>query len=173
MLMADLFGRECCVVGAEASPRRLRSMAALCRRWGSPNIRLVLADGNHPPFARGFDAVLIDAPCSGLGTLGRHPDIRWRLTPDDIPRHAKRQRALLDALAPLVRRGGRLVYATCSLEEEETTGVVLDFLGNDPALRIADVPEWARPYAGSDGLVRTCPGREPVDGFFVAPLERA
>jgi 16S rRNA (cytosine967-C5)-methyltransferase len=173
MLIADLLGSAGRVVAAEASRKRLRSMATLCRRWGAPNIRLVLADGNRPPFAGGFDSVLIDAPCTGLGTLGRHPDIRWRVQPDDVPRHAERQRALLAALAKLVRSGGRVVYATCSLEEEETSEVVRDFLSRDPSFRIARVPDWARPYAAPDGFVRTLPEREAVDGFFAATLERA
>jgi 16S rRNA (cytosine967-C5)-methyltransferase len=173
MLMADLLGVESRVVAAEASRKRLRSMATLCRRWGSPNLRLLLADGHRPPFSGGFDAVFIDAPCTGLGTLGRHPDIRWRLQPEDIPRHAERQRALLAALAPLVRRGGRVVYATCSLEDEETTGVVRDFLAGAPDFRVAGVPDWAQAYRGPDGFVRTLPECHPMDGFFAAALERA
>jgi 16S rRNA (cytosine967-C5)-methyltransferase len=171
MLIADLLTQGQ-VIAAETSPRRLRAMAALCRRWGSPNIRLVLADGHHPPFGEGFDAVLIDAPCTGLGTLGRHPDIRWRVKPDDILRQAERQRSLLAALAPLVRRGGRVVYATCSLEDEETTAVVLEFLERNPSYRLAPVPNWAGPWTGPDGFVRTLPEREPGDGFFAAMLER-
>lgn len=170
-LIADLAGEGGRVVAAEASPRRLRAMAALCRSWGSPHLELLLADGVRPPFARRFDTVLIDAPCSGLGTLARHPDIRWRAKPDDIPRHAQRQSTLLAALAPLVREGGRVVYATCSLEDEETTAVVQDFLGKNPGFRVGAVPDWARPYCSPDGFARTLPERDPGDGFFAAVLE--
>jgi 16S rRNA (cytosine967-C5)-methyltransferase len=172
-LIADLAGEEGRVVAAEASPRRLRAMAGLCRNWGSEHLDLVLADGTRPPFARGFDTVLVDAPCSGLGTLARHPDIRWRARADEIPRHALRQLALLTALARLVRPGGRLVYATCSLEDEETTGVVQDFLRQNRGFRQGPVPEWARPYLAPDGFVRTLPERDPGDGFFAALLESA
>jgi 16S rRNA (cytosine967-C5)-methyltransferase len=172
MLIADLLGTEGRVIAAEASPRRLRATAALCRRWGSPNVRLVLADGHRPPFAGGFDGVLIDAPCTGLGTLARHPDIRWRVRPDDVLRQAERQRSLLAALAASVRRGGRVVYATCSLEDEETTSVVLGFLDGHPTFRLAPAPSWAAPWTGPDGFVRTLPEREPGDGFFAAVLER-
>jgi 16S rRNA (cytosine967-C5)-methyltransferase len=171
-LMADLAGQHGRVVAAEVSPRRVRSMAMLFRSWGSPRLDLVLADGARPPFAPRFDSVLIDAPCSGLGTLGRHPDIRWRAKAEDIPRHAERQGKLLAALAPLVRSGGRVVYATCSLEEEETTAVVLGFLGRHPDFRAGSLPVWAEPYSGSDGFVRTLPERDPGDGFFAAVLER-
>jgi 16S rRNA (cytosine967-C5)-methyltransferase len=172
-LIADLLENGGRVIAAEASPRRLRAMAALCRRWGSPNVRLVLADSHRPPFAGGgFDGVLIDAPCTGLGTLARHPDIRWRLRPDDILRQAERQRSLLTALAAYVRHGGRLVYATCSLEDEETTSVVLGFLEAHPSFRVAPAPSWAAPWTGVDGFVRTLPEREPADGFFAAVIER-
>jgi 16S rRNA (cytosine967-C5)-methyltransferase len=173
LLIADLLGSDSRVIAAEASPRRLRSMGLLQRRWGSPNVRLVLADGNRPPFGGAFDAVLIDAPCTGLGTIGRHPDIRWRVQPDDIPGQATRQRALLAALAPLVRQGGRMVYATCSLEPEETTEVVLDFLARDRSFRPTEVPDWARPYRGPGGFVRTLPEHDLADGFFAALLQRA
>jgi 16S rRNA (cytosine967-C5)-methyltransferase len=172
-LVADLVGTAGRVIAAEVSPRRLRSLASLARRWGCPNLRLVAADGHRPPFAGPFDAVVIDAPCTGLGTLGRHPDIRWRLQPEDILRQAERQRALLTALAPLVRSGGRVVYATCSLEEEETIGVVRDFLSRNSAFRLASVPSWAKPWSGPDGCVRTLPERDPGEGFFAAALERA
>jgi 16S rRNA (cytosine967-C5)-methyltransferase len=171
MLMADLPKSR--VIAAEASRRRLRSMATLCRRWGSTNVAFVRADGTKPPFREGFDAVLLDAPCSGLGTLGRHPDIRWRLRPEDLPRHAARQRSLLEALAPLVRRGGRIVYATCSLEDEETLAVVLEFLDRNGDFHRAGAPGWAEPFQGEDGFVRTRPEREPIDGFFAAVLARA
>jgi 16S rRNA (cytosine967-C5)-methyltransferase len=171
MLMADLPKSR--VIAAEASRRRLRSMATLCRRWGSTNVAFVRADGTKPPFREGFDAVLLDAPCSGLGTLGRHPDIRWRLRPEDLPRHAARQRSLLEALAPLVRRGGRIVYATCSLEDEETLAVVLEFLDRNGDFHRAGAPGWAEPFQGEDGFVRTQPEREPIDGFFAAVLARA
>ncbi len=169
-LIADLAGEEGRVVAAEASKHRLRAMAGLCRNWGSAHLDLVLADGVRPPFARCFDTVLVDAPCSGLGTLARHPDIRWRAKAVEVPRHALRQQALLGALALLVRPGGRLVYATCSLEDEETTGVVQHFLRQTPSFRVGAVPEWARAYAGPDGFVRTLPERDPGDGFFAALL---
>ena len=138
-------------------------MAALCRSWGSPHLELLLADGARPPFARRFDTVLIDAPCSGLGTLARHPDIRWRAKPDDIPRHAQRQSTLLAALAPLVRPGGRLVYATCSLEDEETTAVVQDFLGQEPRLPAWEpFPTGRRPYCPPTASCAPSPNATPA-----------
>ena len=107
LLLADLGGARARVVAAEASRRRLASLSRATARWGAPNVWPVAADALASPFARGaFDAVLLDAPCSGLGTLARHPDIRWRLGPADLARHAARQKSLLAALAP-PREAGR------------------------------------------------------------------
>jgi len=171
LLMADQIGLDGTVVAADASPRRLRTLAALLRRWGAPNVRCIGADTLRSPFRILFDAVLVDAPCSGLGTLARHPDIRWRLEPDEIARHAARQRSLLTAAAALVVSGGPLVYSTCSLEHEENEGVVEAFLAAHPDFHPEPFPDWAAPF--SDGAyARTLPERDGGDGFFLAPLGR-
>lgn len=171
-LMADLVKEEGRVVAAEASVPRLGTLAARLARWGSPNVVCLAADALRAPFARGFDTVLLDAPCSGLGTLGRHPDIRWRVQPSDLARHAARQRALLRSLARLVRPGGRLVYATCSLEPEEGEDVIEAALAEGGQLRPVPPPGWASVFGGTRFL-RTLPERDRADGFFVAVLERA
>ncbi len=172
MLLSDLAEGQTRVVAAEVSPKRLASMASLARRWGATRLLLLGADALRPPFSVDFDAVLLDAPCSGLGTLARNPDIRWRLTPDDLERHAARQRALLVSLAPLVRPGGSLVYATCSLEAEETHQVVDGFLDANAGFAEDALPEWARPFA-RNGRVELDPARHPGDGFFAVRLKRA
>ncbi len=140
LLIADRLGASGRVVATEAAPRRLRTLSEVCSRWGARNVHLVAGDALHPPFHRPFDSILVDAPCSGLGTLARRPDIRWRCGPRDVERHAVRQRALLDALAPLVRPGGRLVYSTCSVEDEENEGVVRPFLEAHPMFEPEELP---------------------------------
>jgi 16S rRNA (cytosine967-C5)-methyltransferase len=171
-LLADVNPAGSAVVAAEASPRRVRTLADLLRRWGAPDVRVVAADGLRPPFRAMFDAILIDAPCSGLGTLGRHPDIRWRARAADLPPHAARQARLLRALAPLVRSGGTLVFATCSSEPEENEGVVEPFLQAHAEFRLGPGPAWADAFR--DGpYYRTRPERDGGDAFFAARLVRA
>ena len=120
------------------------------------------------------DAVLVDAPCSATGTMARHPDARWRLSPGLIGRAAARQRELFRAAAPLVRRGGLLVYATCSVEPEENGDVVNDFLqrhrefAREPARGAV-----AAELLTADGDFQSLPQRHGVDGAFAARLRRS
>ena len=172
LLLADLGGPGALVIAVDSSKRRLRTLVALRARWDVPNVLAVAADSMRPPFRGSFDSVLLDAPCSGLGTLARNPDIRWRLRPSDIERHAARQRALLRALAPLVRAGGSLVYSTCSVEDEENGDVVGPFLEAHPEFSCLDLPRWADPFR-EGSQVRMDPGRHRGDAFFAARLLRS
>jgi 16S rRNA (cytosine967-C5)-methyltransferase len=170
LLAADLLGGG--VVALERSRRRLRTLRELARRWGGQGLQVVGGDAARPPLRGGFATVLLDAPCSGLGTLARHPDIRWRATPDDLPRQAARQRALLDGLAPLVRPGGLLVYSVCSLEPEEGPALIRHWLAGRPGFSLAEPPAWAGSFV-RDGLVATAPEHDEGEGFFAALLRRA
>ena len=170
-LMGDRLGPSGRVVATEAVLRRLRTLSELSARWGAVNVRSVGGDALHPPFRRPFDSILVDAPCSALGTLARRPDIRWRLGPREVERHARRQRAMLAALAPLVRPGGRLVYSACSVEDEENEGVVRPFLETHPIFEIEELPRWALPFAAGP-FVRMDPARHRGDAFFAARLTR-
>jgi 16S rRNA (cytosine967-C5)-methyltransferase len=171
LLMADL-NPDARVAALELAPRRLRVLAGLAASWGATNVAPVGGNALRPPFAAGhFDSVLLDAPCSGLGTIGRNPDLRWRSTPADVVRHAEKQRRLLAAVAPLVRPGGRLVYSACTLEPEETVEIVGPFLKSNPEFQHADAPDWASAFVEADGL-RVRPERDAGDGFFAAVLRR-
>jgi 16S rRNA (cytosine967-C5)-methyltransferase len=148
------------VVGADASATRLRRMGEALRRLALPE-RLVVGRAESPPF-RGVDLALVDAPCTGTGTLARHPDARWRLTPDAPARMAELQARILDGAAGAVRPGGLLVYATCTLEEEENDGAVNDFLARHRDFR----------REGDPAVLRVLPGDGGTDGAFAARLRK-
>ncbi len=118
--------------------------------------RLVVLDGTRPlPFTRRFDRILVDAPCSGTGTLGRNPEAKWRFNPADLPDLQARQIALLTNARHALAPGGLLVYSTCSLETEENEEVVAKAV---PEGLVAETMRWL-------------PGREPGDGFYAAVIK--
>ena len=139
-------------------------------------VRIVQADAAGPlPFSTPFDCVLVDAPCSGLGTLRRDPDIRWRRREEDLPALAEAQRRMLHHAADVVAPGGRLIYATCSSEPEENEDVAAAFAASTPDF----VPVDARTIAGvpaavvdSRGHLRTAPHLHGLEAFFGAVFER-
>jgi len=160
------------VVAADHSSARIARLRANVRRLDARNIALVQADAKDPP-ARAADAVLLDAPCSGTGTFRRHPDARWRLTAGDIAALSARQREFLAAAASLVRPGGLLVYATCTLEAEENDAQIEAFLSAHPEYRLEPPPDGAVPVSVLDaGRLRVLPQRHGVDGAFAARLRR-
>jgi 16S rRNA (cytosine967-C5)-methyltransferase len=170
LLMADAESSSR-VVAMDGSVRRVRSLTSLSRLWGAPNVSVLAGDALRPPFGVAFDTVLLDAPCSGLGTLSRHPDIRWRCRPEDLPRHAEAQGRLIESLATLVASGGRLVYATCSSEPEENEEVVAAFLERRPDFLLEPPPDWASPFRDR-GYARTSPETDGSEAFFAAVLRR-
>jgi 16S rRNA (cytosine967-C5)-methyltransferase len=129
------------------------------------------------PFAARFDAVLVDAPCSGLGTVRRDPDIRWRRREDDLPALARDQLDLLARAAEVVRPGGRLIYATCSSEPEENDGVVAAFIEARSDFRLVDLRASASgllmPFIDQHGFFRTTPPAHGLEAFFAAVLARS
>jgi 16S rRNA (cytosine967-C5)-methyltransferase len=165
------------VVAGEARRARLGRLVETAGRAGVA-IRVAVADLLAAPFrSQALAAVLVDAPCSATGTMARHPDARWRLTPRTIARAAQQQRALLAAAATLVRRGGLLVYATCSLEPEENSDIVNEFLARHPEFArvpLARPPQGAVPAAllTPDGDFQSLPQRHGTDGAYAARLAR-
>lgn len=123
------------------------------------NAALVVLDATRPmPFRRSFERILLDAPCSGTGTLGRNPEIKWRLRPEDLERHHRRQVAMLHQALGALAPGGRLVYSTCSLEAEENERVVDEVLAQSAG------------RVHLETVMRRIPGRDAGDGFFAAVL---
>jgi 16S rRNA (cytosine967-C5)-methyltransferase len=153
------------VIAGDVRPQRAGMVRANADRLGlGDRVAVTAADGTHPPFRpEGFDRVLVDAPCSGLGTLRRRADLRWRIEAASVERLAQLQRRLADAAAGLVRPGGTLVYSVCTLTAEESLGVDAWLGDRHPELEAADPPggPW-RPWgrgglllpqdAGTDGM---------------------
>lgn len=160
------------VVAADLSVGRLRRVRSNAERAGViDRVGLVVGDGRFPPF-RATDAVLIDAPCAGTGTLRRHPDGRWRITEADIEALTALQRELLIAAVPLVRPGGLLIYSTCSVEPEENEEQIERFLEEHDDFRLLPPPAGLDDTMISEGYLALLPQRQGVDGAFAARLER-
>jgi 16S rRNA (cytosine967-C5)-methyltransferase len=170
------------VIAIELHPRR----ALLTRKLvAGNNVQVVAADARQLPLDIHFDRILVDAPCSGTGTLARNPEIKWRLLPSAIRELQSLQRAILESALNRLAPGGKLVYATCSLEREENSEVVEKTLAEHAGFRVVDCREELTrlqkagelAWSDVDSLVsgkylRTLPGVHPCDGFFAAILER-
>jgi 16S rRNA (cytosine967-C5)-methyltransferase len=162
------------LLSVDISWRRLsRLRENLARRGLEGRMSILLADGRAAPLqAQSADVVLLDAPCTGTGVLARRHDARWRREPEDLIRMARLQRALLVAAIDLLRPGGTVVYATCSLEAEENDEVV------DSVLRLRDdVEEIGVPVSVAHELrcgkrLQCWPHRHGTDGAFAARLRR-
>jgi 16S rRNA (cytosine967-C5)-methyltransferase len=166
------------IVASDVRPRRLTLLRETVRVSGARCAEVVQVPTEGPlPFDEPFDLVLVDAPCSGLGTVRRDPDIRWRRREEDLPSLARDQVALLMRAADVVRSGGRLVYATCSSEPEENDAVVDTFIGTRADFRLVDLAAHASPviapFVDRKGLFRTTPSAHGLEAFFAALLRRA
>ncbi|SFS17498.1 16S rRNA (cytosine967-C5)-methyltransferase [Granulicella pectinivorans] len=170
------------VLASDVSARRLEQMKGRLRRHSyAEGVRTLAVDAAALPASEGeFDLILCDVPCSGTGTLARNPEIRFRMTQEELGRQAGRQREILGAALKRLAPGGRLVYSTCSLEPEENEAVVGtvgdgfrripvgEFLGGIPGLKEGgDLSS-----AVVDGALRTLPGVDGCDGFFAVVVER-
>ncbi|MBI2829383.1 MAG: 16S rRNA (cytosine(967)-C(5))-methyltransferase RsmB [Acidobacteria bacterium] len=165
------------LVACDVRARRIRLLFDTVRASGAACVRVVKVATSGPlPFTPVFDRVLVDAPCSGLGTIRRDPDIRWRRSERDLARLAQEQLALLDRAAVLVRPRGRLVYATCSSEPEENAAVVDAFLSRQREFELVDLrsdaPPRLMPVLDGRGMLQTLPFAHGLEAFFAAALVR-
>ena len=161
------------IVAGDLYEHRVRTMKQLAGRQAASNITFVIHDATKPlPFApRSFDRVLVDAPCSGTGTLRHNPEIRWRLKPSDFPELTGKQKLILRNAGDAVRNGGLLLYSTCSLETEENEAIASDFLDRHNDFAPASLSARAD-LITTIGAVRTWPHRDSADGFFAMAFRR-
>jgi len=172
------------VVATDRHAHRLRAMRNQFERLNLEGVQIVELDATHDfPFGRLFDRILVDAPCSGTGTLARHPEIRWRLSQEQLAEfHILQVRILASAIQQLAP-GGRLVYSTCSMEPEENEDVVSEVLKSAPTIKRApqnEVTKSLEPHlvpgldaqnlVDANSQVRTSPATQRTDGFFAAVL---
>ena len=174
--LAELVGPDGRVTAVDRNFAGLKSARRLCRQLHHRNVQFVQADTSSPlPLAGRFDCVLLDAPCTGLGTLREHPEIRWRLGRDAPARMAVLQSQMLIHAAALVRPAGAIVYSVCSLAPEEGEDVVRAFLDTNAAFRLdsqASDPDAFKSLLDPQGMMRTRPDLGGLDGFFAARLVR-
>ena len=171
---AALAAGEAALLAGDLHEHRLRVIRDACERLGARGVSLVALNAEgRLPFADGaFDRVQVDAPCTGTGTLRHNPEIRWRLSPSSSRELATAQGRILQESARVLRRGGRLVYSTCSVEREENEEAVAAFLSSNPEFKQTEAAPAPAPLLLPDGAARTWPHRDDVDGFFVAAMER-
>jgi 16S rRNA (cytosine967-C5)-methyltransferase len=177
LALAARTGEGGLVVAADRHAGRLSRLSRNVLRVRAGNVVALTCDmSRRAPFRSLFDDVLVDAPCSGTGTLRRHPEIRWRLRREDLAVHSARQRRILDHASEIVRPGGRLVYSVCSIEPEEGEDVVAAFLADRPEFARSDprpgLTAAATTTIGDDLAVRTTPLHDGMDGFFAVLLTR-
>jgi 16S rRNA (cytosine967-C5)-methyltransferase len=165
------------VVAGDRRPRRVRLLRDTLARAGARGIPIVQHDAGGPlPYRDVFDLVLVDAPCSGLGTLRREPDLKWRRVEAELASMASVQARMLAHAARVVTPGGVLVYATCSSEPDENDAVADAFLGAHPAFEAAGRPPGAPAGVGGllteDGRLHTSPVTHGLEAFFAAAFRR-
>jgi 16S rRNA (cytosine967-C5)-methyltransferase len=161
------------VLAVDLDPRKIAHALTRIEQAGIASVALVEADAAAIAANADADFVLLDAPCSGLGILGRQPEARWRKDPGDPPRMAELQRDLLRAASGCVKPGGVLVYAVCSTDRRECEDVVDAFLAGAANFARDPAPARYEPFLTEAGDVLTVPGIDGRDGFYIARLKRS
>lgn len=175
------------IVACDVLQGRVERAATRLQRAGAHNVERRGLSSERDPWVKrhagAYDRVLVDAPCTGVGTWRRNPDARWKLTPDYLTELVDLQKRILDSASRLVKPGGRLIYATCSLLPEENEGQIDGFLAQHVDFAVVPVAEvWrdsvgrtkdAAPCPSGDSYLRLTPAQHGTDGFFVAILQRS
>jgi 16S rRNA (cytosine967-C5)-methyltransferase len=170
--LAAAVGPAGTVVAVERDEARARELEALCARAAFGNVEVRVGDGTRLELGSGYDRVLVDAPCSGLGTLASRPDLRWRREPDQIGPLSELQRELIEAGAAALRPGGSLLYSVCTISRREGAEVLsgLERVG----VTVSGFDDALDPFAddADPRFLQLLPDRDGTDAFFIARLER-
>ncbi|HEY9599814.1 MAG TPA: methyltransferase domain-containing protein, partial [Cyanophyceae cyanobacterium] len=174
--IAELIGDEGTIWACDRAASRLKKVQQNAQRLQFKSIQTCTGDSrDFPQFQNTSDRVVLDAPCSGLGTLHRRPDIRWRVTPETVQELSVLQAELLEQAATWVKPGGVLVYATCTLHPQENEGIIQPFLERHSNWQIEPPPPNSPAVAFStpQGWIKVWPHRYQMDGFFMVRLKQA
>jgi 16S rRNA (cytosine967-C5)-methyltransferase len=170
--IAELMGDSGEVWACDRNSSRLKKVQENAQRLQLNSISLHTIDSSNAQFPQDADRVLVDAPCSGNGTLHKRPDLRWRQTPEQIPELVALQAKILNQSASWVKPGGTLVYATCTINPRENEAIIEDFLLKQPNWRIAppDGDSWLNAFVSPQGWLKIWPHQQSMDGFFMVRL---
>jgi 16S rRNA (cytosine967-C5)-methyltransferase len=172
--IAEMTGDKKLVFCLEIHPARAARVAEAAGRLGLKSLRVVVGDGRVPPFRRTFGRILLDAPCSGLGVIGKRADARWRKKEESIAALSRLQRELLESAAKLLDKAGVLVYSVCSFEPEETTELIASFLKEHPELSLENALGFVEaPLVDETGAILMLPDQFGTDGVFAVRLKMA
>jgi 16S rRNA (cytosine967-C5)-methyltransferase len=169
--LAQLAGETAVIIAQDLHPKKIHRVAENRDRLELINVIPVCGDGQQPPFEGPFDAVLVDAPCTGLGTLRRHPDIKWRLTSDSPSEMAAIQLGLLRMALKLCKNQGLVVYSVCTFTAEETEAVVAPLI-EEGLVAPENGPDWLNAWKVATGTYQTLPSSHGLDGFYLMRLRK-
>jgi 16S rRNA (cytosine967-C5)-methyltransferase len=162
------------ILALEIDQTKIRKIRENMERLGIRSVRTQAGDAANVEFSEPFDRIMIDAPCSGLGTIRRHPEAKWQKREEDLTGHQERQLSILKNISRFVRKGGSLVYATCSTEPEENEEVIEKFLKDSPEFAIdkrpAHLEERLQKMFDDQGFFRAWPHLHGTDGFFAVRM---
>jgi len=170
--LSELADGKATIIAVDAHAHKLRLVQENVERLGAPGVAIACADGRIPPFrAQTFDRVLVDAPCSGLGTIRRRPEVKERIRPERLPEFAEKQVELLRSAVQLCKIGGAIIYAVCTFTPQETTGVMQVITDSEP-VALEDGPPWMDQWKIGTGQYKTLAERDGLDGFYLMRLRK-
>jgi 16S rRNA (cytosine967-C5)-methyltransferase len=177
--LAALTGDKSTIIALDRARSRLIRLAENVRRLGIRSARSLNGDARGPLdwlFRCRFDKILIDAPCSGLGIISKHPDVKWRRKESDVKRLSSLQKEILNAAVPILTEGGRMLYVNCTISREENETVVRDFLDEHRNMAIEDLrvyaSMWGVDLINEEGFLKTSPHVHGMEGFFGASFTK-
>ena len=173
--LAQLMHNSGRIVAMDISRKKIESSQILSRRLGATIIEPIVHDATQGPpedLRERFDRVLVDVPCSGLGTLRRNPEIRWNTTPEDLSAFPPLQKEILSRSVSYLKKGGTMVYSTCTISSAENEAVIGGFLADNPGFECVHPSTVPAEMLDGTGMFRTFPHRHGADGFFGAALKR-